>query len=667
MGTRLSARLREFTRRLLAAGVLAAGLGVVVWFCGQLVAYRWNSIQEVDTQGYIEIAKSFAKGQWPRWPDEFSRFRNHVWVDPVLPGDGAVRRQASPGGALPVPDAAERVEDHQVLSKYQPGWPLCLAVGYLLGGAAGAMWVNCILAMLGVIGFYLLARDLFGNAAAAICTFIWVTSPMVLAYVSYPLGHSPEITFTLWAFYATARWARTGRLGWAWAAGFCGGFMPLIRATTVLIWPALAMLYWTVRAECAAAGPDAPGAPGGARHGLATLVAWLGDVVHGRRAARRLSPVVRQWCAAGAGALLPLGFLLLYNSRSFGHPLRTGYFLTAEQQAFDLGWLAARLNDWLGTTWSGGGDALWATQRWAAVWRERHDLIENRFLLLCLLGLLLRVRRAGYGAVVLLWLAPTFVLYVSYYFFMIGPVFYRFVLLTLPGLILAAGLLFGPRLRRSAALQFLAVLLFGLWVWHAPPRFFQRRAEAARGEIFDEAKFPRYSRQSRDALVLGFGRAWKAMPTRDLEPWIAKGPVVVYARPALQWQAAVYPNVTAYDTEAWHDRSFARPFNARAGFIATVWGHVHRARRIHALVAPLGPAGLQAHFGEQVQRHLARGARVLVEGPDEENDHPLLDWADTQADWQVTNVYVRPAALQGAHNGLGPLSLWQIRAAPKGE
>jgi hypothetical protein len=596
MGIRLSDRLHATLHALLATVVLAAGLGVVVWFCGQLVAYRWNSIQEVDSQGYIEIAKSFARGQWPRWPDEFSRFRNHVWVDPALPGDGAVRRQAVAGDALPMPAATERLDDHRILSKYQPGWPLCLAVGYLLGGAAGAMWVNCILAMLGVLGFYLLARDLFGGTAGAICTFIWVTSPMVIAYVSYPLGHGPEIAFTIWAFYATARWARTGRLGWAWAAGFCGGFMPLIRATTVLIWPALAVLYWVVRAEGAAAAPAAEEPDGDASRPPTGRFARLADWVGGRRAARRTAPLAYQWCVAGVGALLPLGFLLLYNAHGFGHPLRTGYYLTAEQQAFDLSWLSARLNDWLRTTWSGGADGRWAARRWAAVWQERRYLIEDRFLVLCLLGLLLRVRRAGYGAVVLLWLVPTFVLYVSYYFFLIGPVFYRFVVLTLPGLILAAGLLVGPRLRRSAALQLLVLLLFGAWVWYAPPRFFQRRAEAARGDIFDEVKFPRYSPQSRDALVLGFGRSWKAMPTRDLEPWLADGPVAVYARPALQWQTAIYPQVTAYDTEAWHDRSFRRPFNARAGFIATVWGHVHRARRIHALVAPLGESGLQELF-----------------------------------------------------------------------
>ena len=95
-----------------------------------------------------------------------------------------------------------------------------------------------MLAIVGVLVFYLLARDLFGNAAAAICTFLWVTSPMVIAYVSYPLGHGPEITFTLLAFYATVRWARTGRMRWAFPAGLCAGFMPLIRPTAVLEWPA---------------------------------------------------------------------------------------------------------------------------------------------------------------------------------------------------------------------------------------------------------------------------------------------------------------------------------------------------------------------------------------------------------------------------------------------
>lgn len=620
------------------------GLAMVVWFSGQLAHYRYRTIQETDTRGYIEIAKALARCELPRWRDEFSRFRSHCWVEPSAHGPESADSAAA-AAAAPVSESAAPEAQPWVMSKYSPGWPLCLVPGYWLGGEHGALWVNPILAMLGVLAFFLLARDLFGAVAAAICTFVWVTSPMLLMYANYPLGHGPEIAFTVFAAAALVRWAKTGRARWALAAGFCAGFLPLIRPTTVLLWPGLALLYVVVRHGARAAASE-PAASRGR---------W--------RLVRPTWPIVRPWLAASLGAAIPILFVLWYNHALYGNVFRTGYYFTDEQKAFDLDWLVPGTNARVGSTWSGGQGGRWLDWRWQSFFGEREFMLENRFALLVLLALVLRLSSPGLAAAFLLWCVPTFLLYMSYYFFTGGPVFYRFLLSCLPAAVLSIGFLGGGWVRKAWPVQLLLLAGFGLWIWHTPPRYFTRRAQVAQHEDLDRTKFPLYSFQLRDPLTQAFSLAHMPSRTLDLEPWIVPHPCAVYARSWRQWEVAMYPTVTAYDLDAWTDPRVFQPFaqgprNAHNQQEWGVWGDGARVRSEQARMQAIGQAALPDLFRRQVERHLQAGRPVYILV---DSGHAVLDWARATPAWTVEKVYDRPAQEDSTHRGLGPLQLWQVR------
>ena len=649
--------LRNGFRKLTSGVGLLAGLGVILWSSAQLCTSRWKSIAEVDSQGYIEIAKSLARGQWPLWPDEFSRFTDHVWVDPALPGDGEPS-----GGWAPPARPAQPGNEPRVTAKYAPGWPLCLAVGYVLGGAHAALWVNPVLGILGLLAFFLLARELFGNPAAAICTFVWAISPMFLPYAIVPLSHGAELTFVLLAFLFTARWARHPRQGWAFGAGFCAGFAVLIRSTEVLSWPALAVLYFALRREHKGGGTP--------RRTPATWRAWWTErrqaLAQGPRPLRWLrGPAGRPWMAAALGLLLPLGFQLVYGQAVYGHPLRSGYYYTAEQQAFDFGWIHPALNDRIGSTWQGSPAGLWLARRCQLVWTNRNMLLEDRFLILCVLGLLLRALRPGLALAFALWCALPGALYLSYHYFIPNTTFLRFLLPGAAAAVLSIGFLFGRLLNRSALLQLLALAGFAFWIGKAPPRYLVRLQQVQRLERPASPNLPSWPSYRLDSLTSDLTRRSRPMPTRDIEPWLMTRATAVYAPALLQWQVALYPRVTAYNLDEWvamHDALplSERPLSERRPACELPWGHHNRARRIRAEISARGAEGLRPLFLAQVQRHLDSGTQVLIAV---EKQHPVLDWARSNSAWQVECVYERHRPDADAPVRLPPLSLWAVRSA----
>ena len=375
------------------------GVVVIVWFAILLVRYHIHFVPEVDSQGYFLIAKSFSRFEWPRWTEDLGRFYGAVWV---------------------------KVGDQQVMSKYTPGWPALLTIGYWIAGLDGALWVNPVLAVVGAAAFFLLAWRLFNSAAAFICTTIWLSAPMVPAYMNYPLSHTTDVAAVLLAFLFTVVWAQTGRRWAAVAAGCCAGFLPAIRPANVLLWPALVAIYWAV-----------------ADH----------------------RPV--RWRAFLLAWSVPVALLATYNWISFGAPWRTGYALTGEQTGFD--W---RL--------------IW--QRGMYLPMTARTFLQARWWWLILAGGLASWRRWKLLVAFVIWIVPLLVLYDSYYFFYPNETSLRFLLATLPAAIFCIGFLLTHRITQDARLQLAVVAGFALWVGLDQPGFLDTLNELQQGRSYSYAE-----------------------------------------------------------------------------------------------------------------------------------------------------------------------------------
>jgi 4-amino-4-deoxy-L-arabinose transferase-like glycosyltransferase len=173
-------------------------------------------------------------------------------------------------------------------SKYPPGWPLLLALGWLLH----APWLmSPLLLGLAVVGVWLAGRRLYDPATGVLAAAALASSPFALLMAGDSMSHVPALCLTVWCLAMLAK-VRTGEGDTrraALGAGLLFGGALLIRPLTAVV------LLAPAAAWCAA--------------GLA------------RR--RRLS--VLAWMALGAApALLALA---AYDTVVFGGPLVTGYAL----------------------------------------------------------------------------------------------------------------------------------------------------------------------------------------------------------------------------------------------------------------------------------------------------------------------------------------------------
>ncbi|HLH71874.1 MAG TPA: glycosyltransferase family 39 protein, partial [Chloroflexota bacterium] len=65
-------------------------------------------------------------------------------------------------------------------------FPTTLAFGYAVAGVRSELLVNPILALLGLVGFYLLIRRLFGTSVAFLATLLFAVNPAEVWFASYP-------------------------------------------------------------------------------------------------------------------------------------------------------------------------------------------------------------------------------------------------------------------------------------------------------------------------------------------------------------------------------------------------------------------------------------------------------------------------------------------------
>lgn len=160
---------------------------------------------------------------------------------------------------------------------YPPGWPLLLALGWIVG----APWVLAPLTLaLAVVGAWHLGRGLFDARTGLAAAAALAASPFALLMGAGDLAHAPALCATVWCLSFLARGSWIG-------AGMLGGFAFLVRPSTAVALLAPAVV-WSLRRD------------------------W-------RRGLLRLA----------LGALPFAAAFLLYHWIVFGHPLTTGY------QAYD--------------------------------------------------------------------------------------------------------------------------------------------------------------------------------------------------------------------------------------------------------------------------------------------------------------------------------------------
>lgn len=169
------------------------------------------------------------------------------------------------------------LDEHRWCALYPPGWPLLLAIGWMVG----APWVlGPLMLALAVVGVWHLGRGLFDPRTGLLAAAALAVSPFALLMGAGDLAHAPALCATVWCLSFLAR-------GNLLVAGLLGGFAFLVRPSTAvaLLGPAVA---WSLRRD------------------------W-------RRGLGRLA----------LGALPCAAAFLIYHWIVFGHPLTTGY------QAYD--------------------------------------------------------------------------------------------------------------------------------------------------------------------------------------------------------------------------------------------------------------------------------------------------------------------------------------------
>ncbi|HSV72844.1 MAG TPA: flippase activity-associated protein Agl23 [Chthonomonadales bacterium] len=101
--------------------------------------------------------------------------------------------------------------------------------------------------------FLALMRDALGRRGALVCALLLALSPAFVYYSRHFIQETLLVAFTLGLFACGWRWTRSGRLGWAIAAGASAGMMVATKETVVLTFAALcialAVVWFRQRAK----------------------------------------------------------------------------------------------------------------------------------------------------------------------------------------------------------------------------------------------------------------------------------------------------------------------------------------------------------------------------------------------------------------------------------
>jgi 4-amino-4-deoxy-L-arabinose transferase-like glycosyltransferase len=183
------------------------------------------------------------------------------------------------------------------VSRYPPGLPLAIALIARQFGAEASVLLNPILAVVTLLGVFLLTRSVVGSGWAVLASLTLALNPVFNSHALSSISHMAAAALLVWGLYVLVLWSRHGRLLEAFGAGLLLGCIPTVRYPEALFALGVAVfLLW---------------------HWRARQRMWLHCLV------------------AVGGALLPITPLLIRNQLTFGRFWRTAYAITHEQTGFD--------------------------------------------------------------------------------------------------------------------------------------------------------------------------------------------------------------------------------------------------------------------------------------------------------------------------------------------
>lgn len=311
-------------------------------------------------------------------------------------------------------------------SLYPPGLAVPVAALTRFINAEASLWLNPFLAMLALLGAYLLTRQLTGPFFALLAPLLLALNPSFNHHALACDSHMAITALLVWGVYLLLAWSRRGGLWRALLAGLLLGSIPTIRYPEVLF-----------------------------GLGVAVFLLWN---------ARRRANGWRDAGAAAAGALLPVILLVIYNRLAFGAIGRTAYYLTNEQGGFGWRYFSHNVVPYLQDI-PGWGIGL--------------------FFALGLVGMLVMCgdrERRPLGVLLLLLVVPITLLYMSYYWssLVMGLATMRFLLPTFVLYILAGIYLLnelGKRMSRLMLAGMMALLLLAQGAWGLPTSMLESRLQ----------------------------------------------------------------------------------------------------------------------------------------------------------------------------------------------
>ncbi len=174
-------------------------------------------------------------GRIPHIPDELS----YLYQARILASGNLSVEQPEVPGAFTVPWDHILRNSGRWSTIYPPGWPILLAVGWLLH----APWlINPLLLSFSIPGIFLLAKQLFDDRTALFAVIAFSCSPFVLLMSAGFMAHPSTLCFAVWCAVFLARARRTDYI----LAGLTGAFAFAIRPYTAvpLILPFLIWTLW---------------------------------------------------------------------------------------------------------------------------------------------------------------------------------------------------------------------------------------------------------------------------------------------------------------------------------------------------------------------------------------------------------------------------------------
>lgn len=243
--------------------LLAVAIAAWLGYGVFLAAYFVPAAGASDQSGYMNSARLFAQGRLV----EAAR--------PVLELHAASSFATVPLGFIPGPGVPPAI----LTPTYPSGVPLQFAaLGRLFGMNAG-LYLACVGGAMAAVWFcYGIARELGVAPGLAVVGAAMLALDPVFAFIAIqPLSDVLATTWAAAAVYAALRGRR--RAGWCFAAGAAAAMAVLVRPTNVLVFPVLAVV----------------------------LGRWRG------------------WWRFALGGLPGAVWLLWYQGRLYGDPLRSGY------------------------------------------------------------------------------------------------------------------------------------------------------------------------------------------------------------------------------------------------------------------------------------------------------------------------------------------------------